>query len=586
LGDYVASVGLLIRGRHELYVSSLAALLSSRGATVRVSPAEAELPARLPPGVRLVLLESPLPSELRRIAALGVPVIVLSDHTKPADRLAAAQLGARELLDKNATLAELMLAVRRSLAASQGGEPGILSRARYDLTPRQREVLGLIVEGLDNRQIAERLEITERTARAHVSAVLRQLGASNRTQAAVAAVQRGILGVLLLLIGLAGMAADVAEYASASRLSGLVRSAGGSSGAWAYDLDAGRRLVDWNGGVRRTPASVEKLLTTGAVFDRLGPDAQIETTALATGTLQDGVLDGNLYVQGHGDPSFGYAGLNHLAQAIAHAGIREITGRVLGDESFFDTRRGGPESGFGTSIWVGPLSALSFNGGLQAPYGHGFQPAPAKFVAARLTAKLEALGVTIAAGPRAGTAPPGAGTLAVVSSPPLASLVRHMNVVSDNYYAETLIKGLGAQFGGAGTTGAGAAVVRAFVRRQGFSSSVVDGSGLSRANSVSPRGIGRLLTKVPAQPWFDAFYRSLPVAGISGTLKKRMRGTVAAGRCRAKTGTLIAVSALAGYCRAKGGHLIAFAVLMNRVNIWTARRAQDRIAATLAAYRG
>src|SRR5205807_8545291 len=120
---------------------------------------------------------------------------------KPADRLAAAQLGARELLDKNATLAELMLAVRRSLAATQGGEPGILSRARYDLTPRQREVLGLIVEGLDNRQIAERLEITERTARAHVSAVLRRLGASNRTQAAVAAVQRGILGVLLVLIG-------------------------------------------------------------------------------------------------------------------------------------------------------------------------------------------------------------------------------------------------------------------------------------------------------------------------------------------------------------------------------------------------
>jgi D-alanyl-D-alanine carboxypeptidase/D-alanyl-D-alanine-endopeptidase (penicillin-binding protein 4) len=291
-------------------------------------------------------------------------------------------------------------------------------------------------------------------------------------------------------------------------------------------------------------------------------------------------------VQGHGDPSLDYAGLQRLAQALAATGIEEIAGRVYGDESYFDKRRGGPSSGYATSAWVGPLSALAFNEGLLRPYGHGFQPDPPRFVAKRLEAKLEGAGVTVAGGARPGIAPSGATPLATVLSPPLAELLRHMNTVSDNYYAETMIKAIGAAYGTGGTTARGAAVVRAFEREHGLSSSVVDGSGLSRANAVSPRDIGRLLVEAQDEPWFDAFYRSLPLAGVSGTLKKRMRGTAAAGRCRAKTGTLISVSALAGYCRSRSGHRIAFAVLMNRVNIWSAHRAQDRIAARLAGHRG
>ena len=194
--------------------------------------------------------------------------------------------------------------------------------------------------------------------------------------------------------------------------------------------------------------------------------------------------------------------------------------------------------------------------------------------------------MTVAGNAKAGVAPAEALPIATVWSPPLAALVRHMNTASDNYYAEILIKALGAAYGTGGTTTRGAAVVRAFSREQGLSARVVDGSGLSRGNAVSASAVGRLLVSAVDKPWFDAFYRSLPLAGVSGTLKKRMHGTAAAGRCRAKTGTLIAVSALAGYCRSRSGHRIAFAILMNRVNIWSAHVAQDRIAATLAAYRG
>jgi D-alanyl-D-alanine carboxypeptidase/D-alanyl-D-alanine-endopeptidase (penicillin-binding protein 4) len=266
--------------------------------------------------------------------------------------------------------------------------------------------------------------------------------------------------------------------------------------------------------------------------------------------------------------------------------VEEITGRVYGDESYFDGRRGGPASGYATSVWVGPLSALAFNEGLKRPYGSGFQPDPARFVATRLAAKLENAGVIVGAGARAGVAPSTAQPIATVWSPSLETLVRHMNTVSDNYYAEILIKALGAAYGTAGSTAAGAAVVRRFQREHGFSAHVVDGSGLSRGNAVSPSAVGKLLVDAQDEPWFDAFYGSLPVAGVSGTLKKRMRRTAAARRCRAKTGTLIGISALAGYCRSRSGHRIAFAILMNRVNIWSAHRVQDRIAAALAAYRG
>jgi len=187
---------------------------------------------------------------------------------------------------------------------------------------------------------------------------------------------------------------------------------------------------------------------------------------------------------------------------------------------------------------------------------------------------------------RPGRTPGAATTLAGTESPALAQLVRHTNHVSDNYYAEMLLKGLGARAGRAGSTAAGARIASRFGREVRVRGRIADGSGLSRANSISPRAVGRLLLAAQDEPWFDSFYRSLPLAGKAGTVRKRMRGTAAEGRCRAKTGTLSGVSALAGYCNTRNGKRIAFALLMNGVNVWTARRIQDRIAAEIARYAG
>jgi D-alanyl-D-alanine carboxypeptidase/D-alanyl-D-alanine-endopeptidase (penicillin-binding protein 4) len=189
--------------------------------------------------------------------------------------------------------------------------------------------------------------------------------------------------------------------------------------------------------------------------------------------------------------------------------------------------------------------------------------------------------VVVGRRPKVGVAPDAAVTLAQAGSPPIATLARLANVPSDNFIAETLLKAVGRTFGAAGTTSAGAGVVRSTMSRLGLRLQAVDGSGLSRGNRTTPRQVVALLRAMKDDA---AFLDSLAVAGRTGTLHDRMRRSAAKGRCRAKTGTLISVSALAGYCVSRTGARTAFAFLMNGVNIWSARRIQDRMTGALARY--
>src|SRR5581483_6729102 len=178
---------------------------------------------------------------------------------------------------------------------------------------------------------------------------------------------------------------------------------------------------------------------------------------------------------------------------------------------------------------------------------------------------------------------PGALSLASVSSPPMATLIRMTNQPSDNLFAELLLKGLGARFGSSGSSAAGASVVKAQVAQFGIHPRLNDGSGLSRQDITSPIQVVALLRAMAR----DAdFVRSLPVAARSGTLADRMGGTAAAGHCEAKTGTLHDVSALAGYCHARDGHTLAFSILQNQVDPNAAHPLQDRMAVAVASYNG
>jgi D-alanyl-D-alanine carboxypeptidase/D-alanyl-D-alanine-endopeptidase (penicillin-binding protein 4) len=148
-----------------------------------------------------------------------------------------------------------------------------------------------------------------------------------------------------------------------------------------------------------------------------------------------------------------------------------------------------------------------------------------------------------------------------------------------------LLKDLGARFGGAGTTAAGAAVVRAEIASQfGIDPTLVDGSGLSYADSTTPRQVVTLLTKMAGD---TDFVNSLAIGGETGTLQYEMQGTPAQGNCRGKTGTLSDVANLAGYCKARDGHTLAFAFLMNSVSDPSyAHAVEANMAVALARYNG
>jgi D-alanyl-D-alanine carboxypeptidase/D-alanyl-D-alanine-endopeptidase (penicillin-binding protein 4) len=269
---------------------------------------------------------------------------------------------------------------------------------------------------------------------------------------------------------------------------------------------------------------------------------------------------------------------------LDEVGIERVTGRVYGDESAFDSLRGGPDSGYGTSIWVGPLSGLSYNRGLFTEGGRGFQANPPAFAAARLDEALEARGIAVRQKPRAGAAPSDATVLASVDSPPMERLIRLTNKPSDNFFAETLLKDLARLNGGVGTTRGGARVAAAFARRLGARPALVDGSGLSRGNRASPASVVRLLSAMYTREDFDPFLDSLPIAGRDGTLFDRMRRGPARTRCVGKTGTLSNVSALSGYCEARSGDSYAYSILMNGVYPTGARRLQDRMLQGIAKF--
>jgi serine-type D-Ala-D-Ala carboxypeptidase/endopeptidase (penicillin-binding protein 4) len=407
---------------------------------------------------------------------------------------------------------------------------------------------------------------------------------------------------LLLMAPAAGIAQTPTSGQRSLRnsLSRELRTAHGASGAHVVDLQTGQTLFSSAAGVPRIPASVEKVYTTSTALLQFGAAGTLTTTILGSGTLDAaGGWHGTLYLKGGGDPTFGSSAYDRyaygtgatiqqlVANLVGQAGITSVQGALVGDESYFDSARGTPPTGYAVSTYIeGLLSSLAYNRGLADPQGNSFQARPALFAAQRLAGALRGAQVSVPKGTPifTGPTPPTATVLATVQSPPMATLAQLTNTPSDNYLAEMLLKGIGARAGGRGSTAAGAAIVRRQVARSfGIHPRLIDGSGLSRYDRTSPRDVVRALSVLSSNA---PFVNSLSVGGVSGTMRIGLAGTAAQGRCRGKTGTLSNVANLVGYCTARNGHRLVFAVLMNAVNPTTGHALEDRMAIAIAKYAG
>ena len=350
----------------------------------------------------------------------------------------------------------------------------------------------------------------------------------------------------------------------------------------------GELVGEHNPEIAVIPASNQKIPVAAAALEQLGEDFRYTTTVVAAEEPAGGVLAGNLYLVGGGDPLLSSdwypasnldrfpvtspTSLDALADSVVAAGVQRVSGDVVGDGSRYDDEFYAPGWGVGVQgLEGGPYDALLVNDA--RVLGDDLRAAdPNEGGAREFRRLLEERGVTVAGGAVSGTAPSDAVEIASIDSAPMSDVVGEMLVNSDNNTAELVVKELGFQQGGAGTREAGIAVVRELLVAWGVDDTLIvlaDGSGLSLDNRLT---CDALITVLQRSGFDSPIGAGLPVAGESGTLSDAFADHAVAGRLRGKTGTLNnppfnvdppAVKALAGYLPVDGGGAVEYVLVLN-----------------------
>lgn len=441
-------------------------------------------------------------------------------------------------------------------------------------------------------------------------------------------------------------------------------------GVKIQSLKTGRIIYEKNQNKSFMPASNLKLYTTSAALTKLTPEFRYVTKLETDGTVENGVIDGNVYMKGSGDPSIcgRYNGGNvtltfqQWADSLKAEGICEIKGNIVGDNSAFN----GSDYGAGwaadyeTDWYAAQIGGIVFNDncvdmtvtagdsvGARAniswnpdtkyikvinetvttppdsnPPGYYItfhrawrsnvvhvsgnfpinKPAwhesisvdkPALYAVTVLKEVLEQEGIKVDGKPedieQAAVKPDyaGATTLATYTSPELSVIVKSINKRSQNLYAEQLFRTMGMVFFGHGNMRTGRYVAYPLYSSWGIDTNRIqmhDGCGLSPDDMVSPSTTVDVLTAMYHGKDFQPFYESLPIAGVDGSLRHRMRGTAAQNNVHAKTGTIEHVSSLSGYVTDRDGEMFVFSMMVNHFTVPTslAEKALDGVAERLA----
>ncbi|MDR2042413.1 MAG: D-alanyl-D-alanine carboxypeptidase/D-alanyl-D-alanine-endopeptidase [Tannerella sp.] len=428
---------------------------------------------------------------------------------------------------------------------------------------------------------------------------------------------------------------------------------GASVSLMVKETAGGRELYRFDADRELTPASVLKTVTTASALALLGEDFRYETSLLYDGEIRDGVLDGNLYVYGTGDPTLNSSELHAVKDslpalwtaAVKTAGIRKITGCVVADESIFDTEGVSMKwmredmgsyygaGSYGLNIFdnqyalyletegAGATPSISrcepampllvFHNYLKtAPvstdscyitgfpfsnerYLYGVVPArhsriklkgdipdPSLFVAHYFNRYLVRNGIEVQGEPSCYRILSASGrwpsvarkTLVTTYSPALKDLLRITHFASQNLYADALLKTLGGQYlpesqEVLSSFEKGVRVIGNYWRQRGLNTAslwMYDGSGLASSNKVTARFLCDLYVFMATRPEFsDTYLRSLPQAGVEGTVRTMLKGSALEGKARLKSGSMSRVRCYGGYVL-KDGKQYAVAILINQ----------------------
>jgi PBP4 family serine-type D-alanyl-D-alanine carboxypeptidase len=420
-------------------------------------------------------------------------------------------------------------------------------------------------------------------------------------------------------------------------------------------ISNGEAIFNHNADQSFIPASNQKLLLSATALARLGADFRFRTPLLADSAPEgSGVLHGNLYLQGHGDPTLTCSALAAFVQTLKKDGVCCIAGDLVGDDSYFsgspfgsgwleedlDKSYAAPASAIcleenllkvtvlpggqvgGKALCevdpASPLVSIANNcltvkkGGrcwtsLSRINGNSFRltgriavghspivhvmpvRSPSLLAVSVLPEMLKAAGIKLKGPARLGVVPKDALLLDTAYSPTLSQILKAMNKESNNHYAEQILRTLGAEVSGVGDDLAGTQAISDYLKTLLAVSNlpvICDGSGLSPKNSLSPSLLTALLAKLPHLPYWEPFRDSLPIAGVDGTLKRRLKGTPAQGKIYAKTGTLKGVSSISGYVMGNDRPLLAFSLLVNDIHAPLASviQAEDSICSALWEY--
>ncbi|MFN3871690.1 MAG: D-alanyl-D-alanine carboxypeptidase/D-alanyl-D-alanine-endopeptidase [Ignavibacterium sp.] len=311
------------------------------------------------------------------------------------------------------------------------------------------------------------------------------------------------------------------------------------------------------------PASVTKIFTTATALSLMGKDYRFSTILFTDDlNIKDGVINGNLFLKGFGNATFSSEDLQQFIFKLKSFGIKEITGNIIGDDSYFDNiyYREDWIPDESANVKLPPISALVLDRnktvakrkkGRRTIYVTENFKNPPLNIAQKFKQLIEENDITVKGSAKSGITPNNVLEIAEASVV-ITDLIAMINKYSDNFLAECLFKSIGAFYSGKqGNSFYSQQAIQEFIKKNSIFSvntEIVDGSGISRFDQVTVASVnGVLETMYFDLKNFEPFYNSLSFAGVDGTLKNRMSDLPAGFSFRGKTGTLNSVIALTGY---------------------------------------